>query len=270
MTENFQTGPSAPDSEALSSSPEQPDGVQPAASDGEVLPLKPEKAKSVEVSVSDGHASPPKNLLPDGIGIKLNKMAALLSQEHGKEVKRDEPILMMASICNAFLGEIGKLHRQHNKDFDRAITFRTRQYMLAVKATTKRLSPQLPDGIGMTLDEMSALLAMKHGTAVTLNDPVLMVGSICNAFLSDTHELHNRQKEALSKIIAAHTQEYISAVKATTDSFSQAVSTASVEGIRQIFSEHASALESSIWNTRWCALIIAVSALANLIVLAVR
>ena len=131
-------------------------------------------------------------------------------------------------------------------------------------------NPQLPDGIGIALEDMAVMLSMKHGSSVTLDDPILMVASICNSFLEKVQSLSSKHNEALSKIITSRTQDYVSAVKETTESFSQAVSTASVEGIRQIFTAHAAALQSSVWNARWCALITAASALANLIALAVR
>ena|GEM_PF-2727166 len=130
--------------------------------------------------------------------------------------------------------------------------------------------PVFPDGIGISLEDMNVLLSQKHGTTFDKHDPALVMVSVCNAFLGAIQNLHQRHNEALSKIIASRTQDYVSAVKETTESFSQAVSTASVEGIRQIFMEHAAALQSSIWNARWCALIIAASALANLVALAVR
>ena len=268
MTDNIQAGPSAPDGEAASQNPEtiQVGSLPP---DGEAVSQKPETTQEGS-STSDTEAAPPKQELPDGIGIKLDELANLLSKQHDSEVKPDNPILLVASICNAFLGEIRKLHQKQNEALSKVIASRTKDYVDAVKETTKTLDPELPDGIGTKLEDMAVLLSMKHGTTVTLDDPVLMVVSICNSFLGDVQNLNNKHNEALGKIIASRTQEYVAAVKATTESFSQTISTASVEGIRQIFTEHAAALHSSNWNARWCALIMAAGALANLIALAAR
>ena len=134
----------------------------------------------------------------------------------------------------------------------------------------KETMPQLPDGIGIKLEDMALLLAMKHDTAVSKDDPILMVVSLCNAFLGEIQTLHGQHNEALSKIITAKTRDYITSVKNTTDSFSEILAQASVEGIRKIFEDHASALQASKWNARWCALITAVSAIANIVVLALR
>ena len=131
-------------------------------------------------------------------------------------------------------------------------------------------NPAFPDGIGITLEDMNVLLAQKNDTTLDKHDPGLIMVSVCNAFLGEIQKLHQRHNAALSKIITARTQEYVAAVKATTETFSQVVSTASVEGIRRVFTDHAAALHASAWNARWCALIMAAGALANLIALAAR
>jgi len=290
MTENFQTGLSAPDSEALSLNPENselPEGIRfkldekdntSSSEHGTDVSLDdptPTEASTTEGSPTEppapeGEASPLKPKLPDGIGLKLEELAALLSEKHGTTVNPDDPVLMTASICNAFLGELVKLHQSHNEALGQTITFRTQKFLDKVKGHIKDLNPQLPDGIGMRLEELVTLLSMKHGTSLTLDDPILMIGSICNSHLGEIQELQKRHNEALSQIIASRTQEYVSEVKTTSDSFARAVSTASVEGIRKIFMEHADTLQSHTWNARWCALITAAGALANLIALAAR
>ena len=130
--------------------------------------------------------------------------------------------------------------------------------------------PELPDGVGLSFDDIALLMAMKHKSVIEADEPMLMMVSVCNAFLSETQKLHQRHNEALAKIIAGKTQEYISGVKQTTDAFTQTLADASVEGVRQIFEDHAASLQSHQGNTRWCALIVAISALANIAVLALR
>ncbi|UQZ88852.1 hypothetical protein C4J81_06420 [Deltaproteobacteria bacterium Smac51] len=130
--------------------------------------------------------------------------------------------------------------------------------------------PEMPDGIGISYEDMAVMLAMKHDTSMGLSDPVMMLVSITNSFLGEVEKLHKKHNEALTQIITARTQEYIAGVQETTDAFSKTISDASIEGIRQIFEEHAAALSASKWNARWCALIVAVSALANVWMLALR
>lgn len=130
--------------------------------------------------------------------------------------------------------------------------------------------PEMPDGVGISYEDLDVLFAMKHNTTVDRNDPVLIVVSVCNAFLYKAKELHDQHNEALTKILTARTQDYVASVKSTTDSFTSTLSQASVEGIRKIFDDHANTLHSAKWNSRWCALVVAVSALANLIALALK
>ena len=128
----------------------------------------------------------------------------------------------------------------------------------------------LPDGVGLSYEDIGLLLAMKHKAVIEDDEPILMMVTVCNAFLNEVSTLHKRHNDALSKIIAGKTQEYISGVKETTDAFTKTLADASVEGVRQIFKEHAATLQAHQGNTRWCALIVAISALANIAVLALR
>jgi molecular chaperone GrpE (heat shock protein) len=128
----------------------------------------------------------------------------------------------------------------------------------------------IPDGIGLSYEDLAVLFAMKNETAVSKKDPVMIMVTVCNAFLEKARQLHDQHNEALTKILTAKTQDYITSVKTTTDAFTTTLSQASVEGIRKIFEEHASELHSAKWNFRWCALIVAVSALANVIILACK
>jgi len=130
--------------------------------------------------------------------------------------------------------------------------------------------PELPDGIGISLEDIAVLLAMKHDTSLSRDDPVLMLVTICNSFLGEIQSLHTKHNGALTSILTAKTRDYITSVQNTTDALTKTLSDASVEAIRKIFAEHASALQASKSNARWCAFIVAVSAVANVIALALR
>ena len=135
---------------------------------------------------------------------------------------------------------------------------------------SKQPQPEMPDGVGISYEDIAVMLAMKHDTAMGLDDPVMMIVSVTNSFLGEIEKLHGKHNEAMTQIITARTKEYIASVQKTTDAFTKTLTDASVDGIRKIFEEHASALQASKWNARWCALIVAVSALANVWMLALR
>ncbi len=58
--------------------------------------------------------------------------------------------------------------------------------------------PLLPDGIGMNLDQVAALLANKNKTIVSKDDPLLMMVTVMNAFLAQENALMDRLKQAKS------------------------------------------------------------------------
>ena len=130
--------------------------------------------------------------------------------------------------------------------------------------------PELPDGIGLSYEEVSRMLLMKHKTAVSLNDPVMMLVTVCNAFLEELRGLHGRHSQALSRVMAEETAGYVNGIKKASESLGQTLADASVEAIRKIFDEHGRALRDSRNNFRWCAAVVAVGALANVAALAVR
>jgi hypothetical protein len=130
--------------------------------------------------------------------------------------------------------------------------------------------PHLPEDRFMSYRKVKKLLAMKHDSTIRLDDPMLMMVTICNVFIGELEKLHERHNDAMTAIITAKTREYVTSVKTTTDAFAATLSEASVEGIRKIFDQHSSAITESKNSARWCAIIVAISALANVIVLALR
>ena len=64
------------------------------------------------------------------------------------------------------------------------------------------VSPALPDGIGLTLDDVRALLAKEHETIVPKDDPMLMIVTLLNAYLGEVDKLHARHGKALAALMA--------------------------------------------------------------------
>ena len=50
--------------------------------------------------------------------------------------------------------------------------------------------PDLPDGIGLSYKDIALLMAMKHKCVAEVDEPMLIMVSVCNAFLSETEKLH--------------------------------------------------------------------------------
>lgn len=124
----------------------------------------------------------------------------------------------------------------------------------------------LPNGIGLSLEQIRALLAKTHETVVDKSDPILMVVTILNAHLAEVEKLQTRHKEGLGRLMADKTDAYVSGVTAAVGQLTDSLSSASVQGIRKVFDDHAARLQTFKNNTTWLAAIVAVSALLNVAV----
>ncbi|WP_308620462.1 TcpQ domain-containing protein [uncultured Desulfovibrio sp.] len=71
----------------------------------------------------------------------------------------------------------------------------------------------LPDGIGLSVDDVSAMLHRQHGISVPKDDPLLMQVTIHNAFLTEQQKLQKRHEKALAAFMGEQTNAHVEAVK---------------------------------------------------------
>ena len=135
-----------------------------------------------------------------------------------------------------------------------------------VPAVPPKPEDAVPDGIGLTLEQVQGLLAQTHKKVVDYHDPILMVVTMLNAHLAEVEKLHTRHKEGLGRLMADKTDAYVSGVQAAIGQLTDSLSSASVEGIRKVFDDHAARFQSFKNNPTWLAAIVAVSALLNVAV----
>jgi hypothetical protein len=109
-------------------------------------------AKLAVSKVLDGRKSDEEVLphlpdLPDGqkFGIDYERIQSLLASKHGTMVGRDDPILMMVSLCNANLEEIKRLYDVHSLAFKQLMSEQIAHYIETVKATTGNLGEVLKE-----------------------------------------------------------------------------------------------------------------------------
>lgn len=125
---------------------------------------------------------------------------------------------------------------------------------------------QLPDGAGMSLEQVRALLAKTHETVLDKADPILMVTTMLNAHLFELEKLQARHEKGLTLLMADKTDAYVSGVQEGIAQLTDSLSSASVEGIRKVFDDHATRLQAFKNSTAWLAAIVGVSALLNVAV----
>lgn len=124
----------------------------------------------------------------------------------------------------------------------------------------------LPDGIGLTVEEVSAMLHKEHGVSVPKDDPVLMQVTILNAFLEAQLKLQKRHEKALAAFMSKQTSAHVEAVEKSVHQLSETLSGVTVKGIQEAAKDFVADV-SSHRTTLWlCTAIIACSAIINVAV----
>lgn len=140
-----------------------------------------------------------------------------------------------------------------------------------VDAKPKKEPPPLPpDGFGYTLEQARALIAQHHKMILANDEPSLMGVTICNAYLSELEKLQARHRDGLGRLMADKTDAYIFGVREGIAQLTDSLSSASVQGIRKVFDDHAARLQAFKNSTAWLAAIVAVSALLNVAVFVLK
>ena len=121
----------------------------------------------------------------------------------------------------------------------------------------------LPDGIGLSLEQAQALIVKSNGIVLANDEPALMGITICNAYLAEVAKLHARHEKGLTRLMTEKTDSYVSGVQAAVGQLTDSLSSASVEGIRKVFDDHAARLKTFRSNVNLAALIVGISALLN-------
>ena len=137
--------------------------------------------------------------------------------------------------------------------------------------TPKETNPiELPDGIGLSIEEVRSHIAKVHETIVPKDDPILLLVTMLNLFLCELEKLQVRYGKGISKILSDKTDGYVQGVHAATDSLAQSLSDASIDAIRKMFSDHAAYLTAFKTSIAWMTALIVLSALINVTVFILR
>lgn len=128
----------------------------------------------------------------------------------------------------------------------------------------------LPDGIGLSIEQVRNLITKTHDAVIAENDPILMVVTMLNAYLAEVEKLQARHEKGLTRLMAEKTDEYVSGVQTAVNQLSTSLSSASVEGIRKVFDDHAATLKTFKSNMYLAAVIVGMSALLNVAVFILR
>lgn len=121
-----------------------------------------------------------------------------------------------------------------------------------------------PDGFGMSIEEVRALLSKKHEIIVPIDDPILLMVTISNVFLEEQEKLNQKHLTAMNKLLTERTEIYINAVRETTAGLSKTLENITVDGIRDVQEKNALDLQNFKSNMWWATGIITLSAFLNI------
>jgi hypothetical protein len=124
----------------------------------------------------------------------------------------------------------------------------------------------VPGAKEFTYEEIRSLLFSTHKVSLSDDDPILMLVTLLNVHLGQLERTHRRHEQASKIILAEQSAKYIDDVKNTTSSLGEILKNSSIEAVRDIFSRQAAVLQSHMSSSKWCAAVIASSAIINLII----
>lgn len=133
----------------------------------------------------------------------------------------------------------------------------------SMQSNTASSESVYPDGFGLSISEVQALLAKQNETIVAKDDPILLTVTILNAFLYENEKLSFKYNSALKTIYSEQNENYLQSIRNATAEIKETLSSVSVEGLRKVHTENMVQIvtfQNSLW---WACGIIGVSAMIN-------
>ena len=89
---------------------------------------------------------------------------------------------------------------------------------------------RFPDGFGMSVEDVRALLAKKHDVSVPQDDPILMQVTILQVFLEAQARLQKKHETALAAFMGQQTTAYVKDMEKNLKSLTETLSGLTMEG----------------------------------------
>lgn len=127
-----------------------------------------------------------------------------------------------------------------------------------------------PDGFGLTIEEIKALIAKECKIFVDNDEPHLMTVTILNAFLHENEKLHKKYSDTLRTIYAEQTQSFLQEIAKSTDGITQSLQSVSVEGLHNIHVKNTAQLAVFRNTLFWVSSILLTLTIVNICVFILR
>lgn len=132
------------------------------------------------------------------------------------------------------------------------------------------VQPVLPDGIGLSVEEVREMLHRKHNTSIPVDDPMLMLVTVCNAFLTEQAKLQQAHQKALTAFMGEQTSGYAASMEKSMGELGRMLSDVTIDGIRKASADFSANMASHRSALYLCTAINAVSALLIVSVFVIR
>jgi hypothetical protein len=127
-----------------------------------------------------------------------------------------------------------------------------------------------PDGLGLSIDEVKALIAKENKTIVDDDDPVLLIVTILNAFLHENNTMNEKYQKALKNMFSEQADGYCEQMQSVTNALKETLTSLSVEALNETHTKNMSKLAEFRRDISWLSALAFISALVNVIVFIIR
>lgn len=123
--------------------------------------------------------------------------------------------------------------------------------------------PRLPDGIGMDVKEVASQMAMLHDTIVQKDDPVLMMVTVLNMFMTRLDRLFDLHRQEMAKVLGHEVFNCLGETKKTAESLGDVLKASSSQAIATSIAQGLGVLQNCFTGAKWCTLVIVICTAAN-------
>ncbi len=119
----------------------------------------------------------------DGRGLDLEQVRNLVMQQNNEILGKDDPLLIMVTILNAFIGEQEKVNDRHHNALVRIMSESTDKYITGVKNSVDTLSNELSNASVGTIKEVMQqedLSRVKYGQNMKWATLIVGVSALVN------------------------------------------------------------------------------------------
>ncbi len=120
-------------------------------------------------------------------------------------------------------------------------------------------------GIGLSIDEVRAILHREASMSIDKDDPLCLLVPILNAYLGVFDSFAEKHRDGFSAYLNSEGSKYLELSKQAAETLTKGVSQSSVSEIKSVFQGINKSLVTFQSNIRWLTIIVVVVSLANVL-----